>query len=255
MAEAWVQRTAPDFAEVIANELPTGSAWPRDTDSELMAWCAGCAEVWGDVSARAAALLITESDPRATLEMLPDWERAFGLPDPCVAEPQSITDRHKALVTKMTSMGGQSRAFFIGVAAALGYQIRIREYSPWMFGLSRCGDTRSIAPEDPTDIYQRWMVGPAENRFYWTVFVTGVKQRWFRFGSGQMGVDPMVRFGIATDLECVIRRWKPAHTQVVFNYGGASTVRTDYAWFHFGQSQFGTDSMVEITETGGIQDT
>ena len=255
MTDTWVQRTAPDYAAAIANELPHGPAWPRDRDSELMKWCAGCAEVWGDVSARAAALAVTESDPRATLEMLPDWERAFGLPDPCVAEPLTITDRRKALVAKMTTLGGQSREFFIGVADALGYGISIREYSSFMFGVSRFGDTRSAAPQDPTDIYPRWMLGPPEIRFVWTVNVTGAKLRWVRFGSGQFGVDPMVRIGIATDLECVIRRWKPAHTQVVFNYGGINTSRTEYDWFRFGQSHAGTDPMVTVTTTGGSQDT
>ena len=38
MTDTWVQRTAPEFAQVIANELPNGPAWPRDADSDLMAW-------------------------------------------------------------------------------------------------------------------------------------------------------------------------------------------------------------------------
>ena len=122
-------------------------------------------------------------------------------------------------------------------------------------GVKRWGDTRSAAPQDPTDIHPRWTLGPPEMRFVWTVYVTGVKLRWFRFGSGQFGVDPMVRIGIATDLECVIRRWKPAHTQIVFNYGGVNTSRTEYDWFRFGQSHFGTDPMVTVKTTGGIQDT
>jgi uncharacterized protein YmfQ (DUF2313 family) len=254
-AGPYIQQTAADFAGVIADQLPFGTAWPRDADADLMKWCAGCAEVWDGVSARTAALAITESDPRATLDMLPEWERAFGLPDPCVAEPLTIVDRHKALIVRMTTLGRQDRAFFIKVAGLLGYQIRIREYSPFMFGVSRFGDTRPAAPQDPTDVYPRWTMGPPEMRFVWTVYVTGAKLRWFRFGSGEFGVDPMVRIGIATDLECVLRRWKPAHTEVVFNYGGVNTSRTEYDWFRFGQSQFGVDPMVTVTTTGGIQDT
>ena len=255
MEPARVQWAADDYAQVIADHLPSGAAWPRDADSDLMGWVAGCAQAWGDVSARAAALLVTESDPRSTAEMLPDWERAFGLPDPCVGEPQTITDRRKALLLKMTTLGGQSRTFFIGVAAALGYTVTITEYAPFMCGLSRCGDTRPFPPVDPTDTAYRWTVGPPEIRFWWRIHILGRKTRWFRAGSGQCGIDPMVRIGLATDLECLIRRWKPAHTDVTFDYGDGSTQAVAYAWFRCGQGHTGTDPMLTITTQGGIADT
>ena len=252
MSEVWIQHTTADFAEVILEEMPTGPAWPRDADSSLRAWAEGCADVWGDVSGRAADLLVTESDPRATSEMLPDWERAFGLPDPCVAEPQTLTDRRRALVNKITTQGGQSRAFFVSVAAALGYTITITEYAPFTCGVSRCGDTRKAAPDDPTDTGYRWTLGPPEIRFWWRVHVLGAKLRWFRAGSGQCGVDPMVRIGIATDLECLLRRWKPAHTDIAFDYSGASASgATAYTWFRAGVSHAGVDPMLTITTTAG----
>lgn len=252
MTDVWAQRTAADYAEAILNEMPDGPAWPRDADSSLRAWAEGCAEIWGDNAARAAVLLIDESDPRSASELLPDWERAFGLPDPCVAEPQTITDRRRALVNKMTTQGGQSRAFFIGVAAALGYTITITEYSPFMAGISRAGDTRKLAPDDPTDVGYRWYVGPPEMRFWWRVHVIGAKLRWFRAGSGQAGVDPMVRIGIATDLECLFRRWKPAHTALTFDYSGASASgAVAYTWFRAGSGHAGIDPMLTITTTAG----
>jgi uncharacterized protein YmfQ (DUF2313 family) len=45
---------------------------------------------------------------------------------------------------------------------------------------------------------------------------------WFRVGGsgGQTGVDPHLRIALATDLECLLRRWKPAHSDVVFDYSG-----------------------------------
>jgi uncharacterized protein YmfQ (DUF2313 family) len=59
-------------------------------------------------------------------------------------------------------------------------------------------------------------------RFYWTVDVGATRLTWFRVGTGgsQVGVDPHLRIALATDLECVLRRWKPAHTEVIFNYSG-----------------------------------
>ncbi len=91
-----------------------------------MKWVAGNAVLWGAFDARAADLLITESDPRSPLELLPDWERAFGLPDPCSIETPTIADRRAALINRMTIVGRQDRNFFISLAAAIGYTITIR---------------------------------------------------------------------------------------------------------------------------------
>lgn len=220
MSDSYIRRTADDYAEGLAALLPTGAAWPRDADADLTPLIEGLAGIWGgELAGRSDDLLVRETDPRATLEMLPDWERAFGLPDPCVAEPLTIGDRQKALVAKMTTLGGQSRAFFIGVAAALGYTITIEEFSPFMCGISQCGDTR---PTGAAGEYYRWWIGPPEMRFYWTVHVGAVRLTWFRVGGGggQTGVDPHLRIALATDLECLLRRWKPAHSDVVLDYSG-----------------------------------
>jgi uncharacterized protein YmfQ (DUF2313 family) len=217
MSDRHLRRGGDEYTDALAGLLPRGVAWPREPTSVLMKLVAGLAEIWGYVDSRAADLLETETDPRSAFETLPEWERAFGLPDPCVAEPLTIGDRQKALVAKMTTEGGQSRAFFIALAATLGYTISIREYSPFMCGVSQVGDTR---PTGTAGEPFRWEIGPPEMRFYWTVKVGVVRLTWFRVGGGggQTGVDPHLRIALATDLECVLRRWKPAHTDVLFDY-------------------------------------
>ena len=37
------------------------------------------------------------------------------------------------------------------------------------------------------------------------------------------GHDPHLRIGLADDLECLLNRWKPAHTQIIFDYSGMET--------------------------------
>ncbi len=202
-----LRRPAEAYAEAMAALLPTGIAWPRDPEAVVMMLIGALAEEWARVDGRAADLLGREADPRATLELLADWETTFGLPDPCVAEPLTLEDRWGALTGKMTLQGGQSRAFFIKVAADLGYAVTIREFSPFMFGVSRFGDTG-----------RRWEIGPPEMRFVWSVKVPDPRLRWFRFGSGRFGVDPHLTIGLATDLECRLRQYAPAHTLVVFDY-------------------------------------
>ena len=209
VSDTWVQRTAADYGQAIENELPTGAAWSRDPDGGLMRWVQGCAEIWGDNAAAAALLLVTETDPRYTTALLGDWERAFGLPDPCLGSTVlSLPERRTALLNKLTIQGGQSRAFFIGVAAALGYAITITEFVPFQFGLSSFGGSHGQ------------FAGPLV-RFFWRVTITGPRLTRFQFGQSSFGRDSFLEIVKAVDLECVFNRWRPAHTIVLFDYLGA----------------------------------
>jgi uncharacterized protein YmfQ (DUF2313 family) len=41
---------------------------------------------------------------------------------------------------------------------------------------------------------------------------------WFRAGASQAGVDHHLRIQTALDLQCLLNRWKPAHTEIAFDY-------------------------------------
>lgn len=218
MADQHVRRSGSDYAQAMLNLLPNGVAWPRSQPSTLVRTVNGLADYWGFVDQRAADLLEIESDPRTTTELITDWERNWGLPDPCISHPPTDLDsRRDDLVAKMTLMGAQSRAFFIGVAADIGYHITITEYSPYMTGVSRVGDRSGIYnPDDPTRNY--WTLGPPENRYYWTVHVDSLRLIYFHCNSSQTGIDRLLFIGIASDLECLLDRWAPAHTKIIYDY-------------------------------------
>lgn len=253
MADVHIRRGQEEYRRALANLLPRGIAWPRLFDPNpdpqdperkttvLMRVVHGLAGILGFIDNRAADMLEIESDPRTTVELLPDWERNWGLPDPCYAEPVGIADRQRALVQRMTLMGGQSRQFFYDVAAFLGYTITISEYRPFMVGVDRCGDNREVIPLSVFYTYTPLYIegrnyfipgslGPWPNngigdpvmRFYWTVHVKRMKLTWFRVTKGQTGIDPHLRIGLATDLECVLRRWRPAQTALIFDYSGVT---------------------------------
>jgi uncharacterized protein YmfQ (DUF2313 family) len=214
-----VRRSGDDYAKAFLSLLPQGYAWPRHADAMLVKVCSGLCQVWGLVDRDIADLLERESDPRITVELLPDWERAWGLPDPCYSAPQSIAERQAALVYKMTTLGGQSAQFMIDAAAYIGYEISITEYHPFMVGIDRVGDKRTINADGSYSDYP-YILGPPENRFYWSVHVDTKKLVWFRVTSGQCGIDPHLRIGLADDLECLLNRIKPAQTQIIFDYSG-----------------------------------
>ena len=241
-----VTRTGEDYAVAMQALLPQGQAWPRAWDEMLMWVVRGLTRIWGDFEIRASHLLEQESDPRITVELLPDWERNWGLPDPCYTAPQSIAERQQALVQRMTIEGAQSREFFIGIAADIGYTITITEYRPFRIAMDACGDTRvnGVVPPDPMlnewgqpiinasgdgyvadgDLsgWPHYGLG-GESTYYWSVHVSEAKLVWFRVTSGQCGVDPHLRIGTADDLECLLNRWKPGHTEIVFDYSGLQT--------------------------------
>lgn len=228
------RRSGDDYSEAFAALMPQGQAWPRAPDSVLMGVVRGLNHYWGSpgvdaesdrwgtqyVHARAGDLLERESDPRITFELLPDWERAWGLPDPCYPDATTIGERQRMLILQMTMLGGQSRAFFTAMAAWVGHEIHISEYAPFMAGVSRVGDTRGVY--DDTPLF-RWYIGPPEMRFYWTAHAGQAKLVWFRASSGQAGVDPHLRIGIEQDLECLLQRWRPAHTELVYDYSSLVT--------------------------------
>jgi uncharacterized protein YmfQ (DUF2313 family) len=221
-----VRRSGDDYAQQLLTLLPSGQAWPKWPGSTLERTITGLATYYGFVDGRAGDLLERESDPRKTIittldgepdGLLPDWEQAFGLPDPCFQEPLTIADRQRVLVQRITLLGAQSRAWFIEVSLWLGYHIRIGEYAPWMVGISRCGAT----PDEEGHV--RWEIAHPEIRFYWKVHVDKARLSWFRCGSGECGVDPHLIIGLATDLECVLNRWKPAHTLIIYDYSLLAT--------------------------------
>ena len=69
--------------------------------------------------------IIREMDFRQMVELLPDWERIAGLPDPCAPAPTKIAERQAALVARITARGGDTGgstvALLIQIAVDLGY--------------------------------------------------------------------------------------------------------------------------------------
>jgi len=208
MSDRHVRRGGDDYGTSFLTLLPQGQAWPKYPGTTLDLACRGLAEYWGFVDGRAADLLEIESDPRETTEMLLDWERNWGLPDPCLPHPPTDEDlRREELVFKMTLLGRQDRQFFKDYADRLHETITIREYAPYMTGVSRVGDTRK--PGSDTYPYFRWQLGPPWMRFYWTVHIDHV----------------------GTGVECVLTRYKPAHTEIVFTYSAKLQRSVGlYAW-------------------------
>ncbi len=184
--------TQADYEAHLLALRPPGPAWAPE-DDHLGAAAEECARVHN----RAVAL-VDEADPRTTTELLTDWERVAGLPDACTGPLPTLSQRRAALVARLTSIGGQSRAYFIGLAASLGYTVTITEYRPYTVD----------SPVDDPLCSEEWA-------FVWQV---NAPLDTVRYRSVESGVDePFSTWGNQL-LECVIRRFAPAHTLVLFAY-------------------------------------
>lgn len=192
--------TAADYLSQQQALLPQGPAWPREPDALLTRLLDGFAEEFARADGRAGQL-IDESDPRTTYELLADWERVAGLPGECallVGLDLTVAQRQSALVAKLTERGGQSRAYFIALAARLGFEITITEYHEWSV------EDDVEAPLSGADWNFAWQVDAPLSTVIDMTVESDVEM-------------PFAVWGNAL-LECALSKDKPAHTVVLFAY-------------------------------------
>lgn len=202
-----MSETSANYLSALLALLPRGRLWDdlRQPGSGLYEILDACAQTFGRFYQRCDDLR-TELDPRYTIELLDDWEAFAGLPDPCaVGLATTLQTRHADLVSKLTRPGGQTPAFYIALAATMGYTIQIVNYRPFVCGLSQCG-------------VNQLMDYGHQVRDYWSIKVLGPRVTYFRCGESECGIDPITKIDVATDLECRINRLNQAHKILNFIY-------------------------------------
>lgn len=149
----------------------------------------------------AAERLVNEIDPRAANYLLHDFERVLGA-DPCGRDfnVSTTAQRQRRAHQRWTATGGQSIPYFIEIARNLGVDIRIEEFWP------------SIA----NDMVAGTPLIPEGEQFIWRVKLKLAKPVFFISGSSEAW-ERLYDFALS-DVECVLRRLKPAHTTLVFFY-------------------------------------
>lgn len=155
--------------------------------------------------------MLDEADPLTALELLPDWERVAGLPDPCVPISDIVRERQLAVARKIAGLGGQSRAYFIELAARAGLEVEIDEAEAFasFTCISRCDEY--LYTDSWHFVWRIRVVASA------TSFESGYLLRQLFFTATSACNERLVSWG-SDNLECVINRAKPAHTIVLFAY-------------------------------------
>ncbi|WP_241130689.1 YmfQ family protein [Achromobacter xylosoxidans] len=194
-------RTEQDYRAQLVALLPPGPAWDLEAVPELAAVLEALALEFARVDACAEDLL-GEMVPSGVRALLSDWERVLGLPDPCLGADGGFAERRAEVVRRFGEVGRQDPLYFVGIARKLGYpDAWIEEYRAPRFGRSAFGRAR---------------FGTRRQQFLWKFHLGARRPGGARFGVTQWGE----RFGANPNniIECVVRRYRPAHTHVIFEY-------------------------------------
>lgn len=197
--------TADQIVEQLARRriLPAGAIWRTKVGRALYRVLHADADELARVYGRAEDLL-AEAHAATIDESLDEWENELGLPGDCITDEQTNDQRMAAIAAKLRAVGGQSRQYYIDVAAGLGVVITIAEQQPFYVGLHGCGDA----------------VGEIDWKFVW--IVTAPPEGSIEYLTCDVAVagDPLASGGGSPLLECTLQGLKPAQTILLFAYTG-----------------------------------
>ncbi|AOF14044.1 TPA: YmfQ family protein [Yersinia enterocolitica] len=189
-----------EYTAALQALMPSGLVWPRQLNGVQTSTLRALARSYqrSDEDARD---LLDAAFPSTATAMLPEWEATLGLPDLCaIGEIDSIIQRQRAVVSKLFGIGGQSVAYFIRVAEALGYTISITQYRQACAGMSVCGDA----------------LNGDEWPFTWLITAPETTINYAQCGLTYCG-DPLRSWG-NKQLECRLTVLNPSHTILKFGY-------------------------------------
>lgn len=180
--------------------LPPGPAWELEAGTTKEALIEAIADIYARIYQR-TSILIRDSNPLYAAEMFESREAEAALPDPCWGGDATMLERHEGLIHRWRSRGGQSPAYYKALAESIGFSIEVEEYRHFQAGASHAGDKVS------NDSWNHAWAVIASNEHIKDIMVAG-------FGSAG---DPLKKWGNEM-LECMIERYKPAHTTVLYKY-------------------------------------
>ncbi len=182
-------RSAESYIRLLESLLPRGKAWSRDAGS-MPDLLDGIAQELSRVDGQIDSL-VSERDSRTTSVLLPEHEA-----DLDITPESGATDaeRRIAVAAILLAMGGLDPQYYIDLALSMGYIITIDEFRPAWCGVAVAGD-----PCGDQEVIFVWRVNLQFDRDY---------------------EDP-----IGSDLEVVLERLKPAHTELIFRIIGPGFTR------------------------------
>lgn len=184
----------PAFGSPDGEAIADGSIWAKLTRALLAAYTDLYRRAWQ---------LTRESVPATMVDSLEDWERDFGLPDPCVNSPQTEAQRKARVRSKAAGLATITPQDVVKLAARVGFVVALEEPTAFRFGESSVG----WAGDEVSNVglEQQWVLH---------IYELPVTQ--FEFGVSEVGVDRLLDFDLGV-LECAVRPVRPGWSEVIFS--------------------------------------
>lgn len=181
--------SAAQYSQAARALLPPGRAWNRNDGSNQASFCDAIGNVYAQQDSDCLEMLEAFFPSTAT-EGLDEWNSTLGIPDACSGAPSDQTANQQQIAAKLAATGGQSVQYYIDLASSLGYDVTITEFSPTHVG---------------NDAPAGLIVQTADWAHTWRVNVLN---------------SPAPD---TTLLNCMLERYKPAHTQFYIVNGTATS--------------------------------
>lgn len=200
--------SSTEYLQMLKQLMPPGIAFPRHDATSVWALLLECWAIeLSRIDSRLDAL-VREDDPRVSVECFREWLEEWGEPDACANLVAGMTDTvlRQLLLFRITTIGGQSRQFFAELAARFGYRIQI--------------DELQMHTVDSQVMDGLWSQ-PAP--FMWRVnILSGTSSEGSTVGVHTVigGADEALAWWGDQLIECLIERYKPAQSEVLFGYHG-----------------------------------
>lgn len=194
------------YIQLIKSHMPQGWVWDgkNDKNSTFYKLISSLAPEFLRLEERADEF-IDDFFPDGTFHMLEDWERLLGLPDECDPDgATTIQERRNRVLQVLTTRGGQNEAFFVTLASNFGYDIdviEVKDNPPFRAGYARAGDRLTNGDW----VYAFIVEAPADSVV--------------RFRAGQSRAGDRLLTVQSSVLECLLNKYKPAHSIVLFSFG------------------------------------
>lgn len=188
--------TISAWRDALLAMLPPSTAVTREPDSVM-------GKFWEAVAAglaRCQAVVVSvvaQFDPRRATDALEDWERLLS----CRASDDLLA-RQAAAFVAFNDVGGQSIAYFVGLAAKFGEVITITEFVPATCQMDCNAPLTSDA-----------------DAFVWRVNIPHAAQN-VTLLTCNSACDAALQSYTPSAIESLFKTRKPAHTNVIFAYQG-----------------------------------
>ncbi len=182
--------TADDILPQLLQLTPRGPAWGTDEAGDGQGSRPVMISFWRALAGHAAQNysidfeLATQTFPSAITYSLPDWENEYGLPDTCLSV-SGTSQRIAAVRSKFGAIGGQSPAYYVCLAASLGYDITIEEPSQFF-----CDDSECVG----TGTYEGWFYCDDDE-----CVGEQIEEDWFYCDDGACDDTPLQAFAVLPD--------------------------------------------------------